>query len=362
MLEHLRALIEGYVPKPYSPDWVALKLLEGDQQVTEMLRHELRGERRIMDGEIDAIVGESRDVRQERQTTSSERWAEVDATLQHHEDALVAVATGRYRVDPGYDARGARAASGRAHHPYPPRGPLCYHPFWGLVILAAVMAAIFGLTYSVGTPLQRWMATYLVGGVAQGATWALASAPPWLVSLVVQGVIGGVGAMITFVPILLIFFTMMGLLEDIGYMARAAYVMDRFMHIMGLHGKSFMPLFLGFGCNVPAIMGTRIIDAWRARLLTSCSRRWCPVQVAWRCSAILVPAFFPQHTLLVSWGLTALPILVLAVTGAIVGRLFTRAESAAFIMEMPLYHVPNGRTIGILVWTRIIAFLKRRGP
>ncbi len=361
VLEHLRALIEGYVPKPYSPDWVALKLLEGDQQVTEMLRHELRGERRIMDGEIDSIVGESRDVRQERQTTSSERWAEVEATLQHHEDALVAVATGRYEwIRDMTRAALVRPRAGRITLTHRV-DRYATHPFWGLVILAAVMAAIFGLTYSVGTPLQRWMATYLVGGVAQGATWALADAPPWLVSLVVQGIIGGVGAMITFVPILLIFFTMMGLLEDIGYMARAAYVMDRFMHIMGLHGKSFMPLFLGFGCNVPAIMGTRIIDAWRARLLTIMLAPLVPCTGRLAVLAILVPAFFPRHTLLVSWGLTALPILVLAVTGAIVGRLFTRAESAAFIMEMPLYHVPNGRTIGLLVWTRIIAFLKKAG-
>jgi ferrous iron transport protein B len=354
VLEHLYNLIEGYVPEPYTPEWIALKLLEGDQQVTEMMRHSLHGERH-------SLHGERQSPPDEQQSLTDERWAEVEAILKRHEDALIAVASGRYE----WIRRMTRAALVR---PRAGRITLTHrldtyatHPFWGLVILAAVMAAIFFLTYGVGAPLQQLMSTHLIGGAAEGATRLLAGAPQWLVSLVVQGVIGGVGTMITFVPILLIFFIVMGLLEDIGYMARAAYVMDRFMHVMGLHGKSFIPLFLGFGCNVPAIMGARIIDATRARLLTIMLAPLVPCTGRLAVLAILVPVFFPQHTMLVSWGLTALPILVLALTGAIVGRLFTRSESAAFIMEMPLYHVPNWRTIGILVWTRISAFLVKAG-
>jgi ferrous iron transport protein B len=340
VLERLHTLIEGYVPEPYPARWAALKLLEGDQQVTGILRQTMSPE---------------------RQTMPAERWAEVEATLKRHEDAVIAVASGRYEwIRRMTHAALVRPRAGRITLTHR-LDAYATHPFWGLVILAAVMAAIFGLTYSVGTPLQQLMATYLVGGAAEGATRLLAGAPRWLASLVVQGVIGGVGTMVTFVPILLIFFTVMGLLEDIGYMARAAYMMDRFMHVMGLHGKSFIPLFLGFGCNVPAIMGARIIDATRARLLTIMLAPLIPCTGRLAVLAILAPALFPQHTMLVSWGLTALPILVLAVTGAIVGRLATRSESAAFIMEMPLYHVPNWKTIGILVWTRIIAFLYKAG-
>jgi len=340
VLARLRGLIDNYVPEPYPMEWAALKLLEGDQQVTDMLRQAMSGE------------GDS---------AASEHWIEVQNTLQKHEDALIAVATGRYE----WIGRMTRAALVR---PRAGRITLTHrldhyatHPFWGLMILAMVMVAVFGLTYSVGTPLQQLMGTYLVGGAADAATRMLLGAPPWLTSLVVQGVIGGVGTMVTFVPILLIFFTIMGLLEDIGYMARAAFVMDRFMHALGLHGKSFMPLFIGFGCNVPAIMGARIIDAPRARLLTIMLAPLIPCTGRLAVLSILVPALFPQHTMLVSWGLTALPIVILAITGAITGRLITRSENAAFIMEMPLYHVPHLRTIGILVWTRIIAFLHKAG-
>ena len=340
VLAQLRMLIESYVPQPYSPDWVALKLLEGDQQVTEMMRHLMS---------------------REESSDSKTPWTAVENTLQHHEDALIAVATGRYEwIRSMTQAALVRPRAGRISITHRLDG-YATHPFWGLVILAGVMATIFGLTYSLGTPLQRWMATYLVGGAAEGITRLLAGAPAWLVSLVVQGIIGGVGTMVTFVPILLIFFIVMGLLEDVGYMARAAYVMDRFMHVMGLHGKSFMPLFLGFGCNVPAIMGARIIDAWRARLVTIMLAPLVPCTGRLAVLAILVPALFPQNTLLVSWGLTALPIMVLALTGVIVGRLTRRSEGAVFIMEMPLYHVPNWKTIGILVWTRILAFLQKAG-
>lgn len=208
-------------------DWVGLKILEGDQQVTAMMK--------------DALP--------------PERWADVQAVMRQHEDAIIAVASGRYE----WIRRMTRAALKR---PRPGRITLTHrldsvatHPFWGLVVLAAVLAVVFGLTYSVGGPLQGFMADHVVGGLQKLVSRLLAHGPAWLSGLLVDGVIGGVGTVLTFLPILLMFFVTMGVLEDVGYMARAAYVMDRFMHAMGLHGKSFMPLFLGFGCNVPAIMG-----------------------------------------------------------------------------------------------------------
>jgi len=113
----------------------------------------------------------------------------------------------------------------------------------------------------VGAPLQEWLDTVVVGGAADLANVALSGAPDWLTSLVVDGIIGGVGTVLTFLPILIIFFASFSFVEDVGYMARAAYVVDRFMHLMGLHGKSFLPLFLGFGCNVPSVMGARIVES-----------------------------------------------------------------------------------------------------
>jgi ferrous iron transport protein B len=179
--------------------------------------------------------------------------------------------------------------------------------------------------------------------------------------LVVDGVIGGVGTVITFLPILFIFFAALGLLEDMGYMARAAYVMDRFMHLMGLHGKSFLPLFLGFGCNVPSIVGARVIESRRARLLTIMVAPLVPCTARMMVIAFLAPVFFGRAATLVSWGLIALNLVVLALSGMAINRIAFRGERAAFIMELPLYHIPNWRTIGLLVWQRSLSFLKKAG-
>jgi ferrous iron transport protein B len=179
--------------------------------------------------------------------------------------------------------------------------------------------------------------------------------------LVVDGAIGGAGTVLTFLPILVIFFAVLALLEDVGYMARAAYVMDRFMHLMGLHGKSFIPLFLGFGCNVPAVMGTRIIDSPRARLLTILLAPLVPCAARMAVIVFVAPVFFGAAATLVAWGLVAFSLAILALTGILLNKWVLRGERAAFIMELPLYHLPNARTISIQVWHNSREFLKRAG-
>jgi ferrous iron transport protein B len=179
--------------------------------------------------------------------------------------------------------------------------------------------------------------------------------------LIVDGIIGGVGSVLTFLPILLIFFAVMGILEDTGYMARAAYVMDNLMHLIGLHGKSFLPLFLGFGCSVPAVMGTRIIESRRSRLVTMLLAPLIPCTARLAVLAYLSPAFFGQYAFVATIGLIGLTLVVLALLAVIANRLVFRGQRAGFIMELPLYHLPNWRTIGLLVWQRILSFLKRAG-
>jgi ferrous iron transport protein B len=235
------------------------------------------------------------------------------------------------------------------------------HPFWGLVILAGILAAVFWLTFTVGSPLQTWLDEQVVARLAGQAGSALADAPFWLRGLIVDGVIGGVGAVITFLPIMAIFFAAFALLEDVGYMARAAFVMDNLMHTMGLHGKSFLPLFLGFGCNVPAILGTRVIDSWPARLLTILIAPLVPCTARMAVVAFLAPAFFGPRALLVSWSLVLLSLLALVASGSLLNLVIFKGQRSAFIMEMPLYHLPNARTIGLLVWQRSLSFLKKAG-
>ncbi|NLE45432.1 MAG: ferrous iron transport protein B [Chloroflexi bacterium] len=333
VLHEIGGLIAGAVPPPYPQDWVALKLLEGDQEITQMMQASL----------------------------PEATWQMIYDVLRAHDDALVAVAGGRYE----WIGRMVRAAVTR-----PRAGQIglterldrwATHPWWGLLILVVMLGMAFWLTYAVGAPLQEVLDVHLVGGLADLMSGWLSGSPWWVSGLIVDGIIGGVGAVLTFLPILVIFFAVMGVLEDVGYMARAAYVMDGFMHLMGLHGKSFLPLFLGFGCSVPAVLGSRVIDSRRARLLTIFLAPLIPCTARMGVIAFLVPAFFGSSATLVSWGLVLVALLVLAMTGVVVNKVFLKGERAAFIMELPLYHVPNWRTIGMSVWQRSLAFVQKAG-
>ncbi len=331
VLHKVETLIDGCVPDPYPQEWVALKLLEGDQEITQTMQDCLSGE----------------------------QWEAVHDVLRAHDDALVAVASGRYE----WIGRMIRAAVTR-----PRAGQIglterldrwTTHPFWGMLVLAGIMGLIFWLTYTVGSPLEDLLDTYVVGALAKLARTGLAGAPTWLADLVTDGIIGGAGAMLTFLPILVIFFAVMGMLEDIGYLARAAYVMDGFMHLMGLHGKSFLPLFLGFGCNVPAVLGARVIESKRARLLTILLAPLIPCTARMTVIAFLAPAFFGSAATLVSWGMILLALVVLAFSGVLINKTIFQGRRASFIMELPLYHLPNWRTIGMRVWQRSVSFVRK---
>ena len=333
ILQEIQAIIAEYVPAPYPAPWIALKLLEGDREIT-----------RMMEGQL-----------------SPERWQRVHGMLRTHEDAILDIAGARY----DWIGRIIRAAVIR-----PRAGQvtitgqldrIATHPVWGVGVLLAVLGVAFWLTYALGTPLQEWIDVYGIQALGTWLNTAMAGAPDWLRSLLVDGVLSGTGLMVTFVPILVIFFAVLGVLEDTGYLVRGAYVMDRFMHLMGLHGKSFMPLCLGFGCNVPAVMGSRILESRRARLLTILLAPLVPCAARMAVLATLVPIFFGPHAFLVTWGLVGLNLAVLAAGGALLSRTLLRGEKEAFIMELPLYHVPNARTIGISVWQNLVAFMKKAG-
>jgi len=332
VLEQLEARIDGHVPAEYPLTWVALKILEGDKQITEMILPQL----------------------------PQEGQREVIKVLRQHEDACVAVASGRYE----WIARMVRAAVVR-----PRAGRITLtdrldrwatHPLWGLVILSGILAVTFWLTYTVGSPLTEWLDSEVVSGLATWVRSALSFAPAWLVGLLADGIIGSVGAVLSFFPILIIFFAALAVLEDVGYMARAAYVMDRFMHLMGLHGRSFLPLFLGFGCNVPAVVGARVIESERARLLTILLAPLVPCSARMAVVAFLAPAFFRAPTV-VAWGLLTLNLAVLGLLGLFLHRVVLRSEPAPFIMELPLYHTPNWRSIALIVWQNLLSFGRKAG-
>ncbi len=332
VLAEVSRLIADAVPEPYPRDWVALKLLEGDSEITALMRSRL-----------------------------GERWEAVHQILRQHEDAVLAVAGGRYE----WIGRMVRAAVTR-----PRAGQvtltdrldrIATHPVWGLLVLGGVLGLTFWLTYAIGTPLQAWLDSWLVQAGAEQARSALRGAAPWVGSLVADGVIAGVGLVLTFLPILLVFFAVLAVLEEAGYIARAAYITDRFMHFMGLHGRSFLPLFLGFGCNVPAVMAARTIDSTRARLMTILLAPFVPCPARMSVVAILAPIFFGVYAPWVALGLILLTMAVLAVVGLLLHELFMGGEHLAFIMELPLYHRPEPRAILRSIRERLLDFLRVAG-
>lgn len=333
ILDRTVRLIEKHTPDVYPVQWVALKLLEGDKEITAKMHTLL----------------------------PPTEWIKVQSLLKDHDDAMLAIASGRYE----WIGRLTRAA---VTHPRVGQVSLtdrldrwAAHPVFGLVMLAVILGVVFWLTFSLGSPVQEWLDTTLITPFGSLVSGWLVNAPTWLRSLAVDAIIGGVGSVLTFLPILVIFFAAFGFLEDVGYMARAAYVMDNFMHWMGLHGKSFLPLFLGFGCNVPAVIGTRVIDSWKSRLLTILLAPFVPCTARMAVVAFLAPAFFGRQAIWVIWGLVFFSVAMLVLLGVILNRVLFKGERSAFIMEMPLYHVPNARTIGLLVWQRSLSFLKKAG-
>ncbi|MBN1428343.1 MAG: ferrous iron transport protein B [Anaerolineae bacterium] len=333
ILEEIRSHLDGYLPSHYPDDWAALKLLEGDTEVTARVREAL----------------------------PEDEWTSTHDLLKQHEDAYLDIAGTRYE----WIGRMVRAAVVR-----PKLGAVTLteridrvatHPVWGLALLLCIFAFVFWVTYTVATPIVEWLDVAVMQVVAEQVRLLLASAPVWLSGLVVDGLFAGAGTVLTFLPILVIFFAMLGMLEDVGYFARAAYVMDRFMHWMGLHGKSFMPLFLGFGCNVPAVMGARIMEDRRSQLSTILLTPLVPCTARMAVIIFLAPAFFGQAATFVSWGLIAFNLILLAILGILINRLVFRGEHTAFIMEIPLYHLPNARTIGLFVWQNTWAFIKKAG-
>ena len=333
VVAELRALLENHVPAPYDAHWLAIKLLEGDAEISEKVQSWL----------------------------SKAAQDAVEALIKAHEDAVLDIASGRYE----WIGRMIRAAVIR-----PRLGQLSLtdrldkvvvHPVWGLLLLFAAFGLLFWITFTIARPVQRWLEVAIVANLQESIAAALTGAPARLVDLITHGVLGGAGVVLTFLPVLAVFFSVLAVFEETGYLARAAYVMDRFMHLLGLHGKSFLPLFLGFGCNVPALTGVRVIESKSGRLLTLLLTPFVPCSARLVVLAFLTPVFFGGLALPVSLGLVSINILVIAVVGALLSRTLFRGQHTAFIMELPLYHVPNPRTIGLFVWNNIWAFLQKAG-
>jgi ferrous iron transport protein B len=222
---------------------------------------------------------------------------------------------------------------------------------------------IFKLTFDVSNPYADWMNGLVTGPLKHwaAALLALVAAPDWVVSLATDGVLAGVGFVIVFIPVIFAMMFFITFLEGSGYMARAAFVMDRAMHAMGLHGKSFIPMLLGFGCNVPAVYATRTLENPRDKVLTalliplmSCGAR-LPVYV------LFAGAFFPGRAGTAIWSLYVMGIALAVLMGIIFKKTLFKGENPLFIMELPPYRLPTLKSLMIHTWEKGKHFLLKAG-
>lgn len=230
--------------------------------------------------------------------------------------------------------------------------------FWGFPIFFIFLYIMFEGTFVLGEYPQQAI-EWLVGLIAQGTETFLSPGP--LKDLIIDGIIGGVGGVIVFLANILLLYFFISFMEDSGYMARAAFIMDKIMHKMGLHGKSFIPLIMGFGCNVPAIMSSRIIESRKARLVTmlvnplmSCSAR-LPIYL------VMIGAFFPGKASLILLSIYAIGILLAVLMARIFTKFLVKGDDSPFVMELPPYRMPTAKVVLRHTWEKGKQYLKKMG-
>lgn len=237
------------------------------------------------------------------------------------------------------------------------------HKWWGLPILAGIMLLVFQLTFKVGGDLLGGFIAGFLDTLGQKVEILLvkADSPAWLISFVTEGIFGGVGAVVEFIPLIVVLYLLMGLLEDSGYMARVAYLMDNIMRAIGLQGKTFISMFVGFGCNVPGIMAARTLDQEKERMIATLINPFMSCGARLPIYLLFIAAFFPKHGGLVLFSLYALGVLVALLMAKVFSKTLFPVETAQFIIELPPYRWPTLRNVMRNMWDNVSGFLQRAG-
>jgi len=339
-VKKLQEILSGdeNLSRKYPSRWLAVKLLENDTEILKKI------ERSSLSGELLEAVERS--------------VAHLKGIFDDVPEAIIA--DRRY----GFISGACSEATSRTYEVRHSRSDridkVLLNRFISLPIFLGLMWLMFNFTFRLSEPLmgwveglQGWLGNLAGGLLPQGSA---------VQSLVVDGLIGGIGSVLVFVPIIFLLFLAIALLEDTGYMARAAFIMDRFMHKIGLHGRSFIPMLLGFGCNLPAIMAARTIEDRNDRLVTilvnpfiSCGAR-LPVY------ALFIGAFFPERIAgNVLFSIYILGIAVAIATAKIFRKYLLKGPAAPFVMELPPYRMPTLKGLLIHMWERGVVYLKKAG-
>jgi ferrous iron transport protein B len=339
-ITNVRNLLKGneYISRGVSRRFLAIKLLEGDKEVEDFIRSLPREN-------ADRILAER-----------DKNAAQIKSILS--EDSETSFTNARYGFIAGALQETFEPNKLQGASPTQFIDLLVTHKVWGFPIFIAFMWVMFEATFRLGDYPMGW----IEDGVAFLGDWVSAhlSEGPFK-DLLVDGIIAGVGGVIVFLPNILILYLFISFMEDSGYMARAAFIMDKTMHKMGLHGKSFIPLVMGFGCTVPAIMATRTIESRSSRMITmlinplmSCSAR-LPVYV------LLIGAFFPENASLMMLIIYSTGILLAVIMARIFKRYLFSDEDVPFVMELPPYRMPTMKSIVIHMWEKARQYLRKIG-
>lgn len=278
------------------------------------------------------------------------------------EDAAQTIASSRYhKIDDLCHAAIHHGETGTSFSQQLDR--LVMNRWLGLPIFFLVMYMMFFLAINLGGALQPLFDLGSAALFIQGTQWLGITLhfPTWLTLFLAQGIGGGINTVLPLVPQIGMMFLFLSLLEDSGYMARAAFVMDRLMQALGLPGKSFVPLIVGFGCNVPSVMGARTLDAPRERLMTVLMAPFISCGARLAIFAVFAAAFFGQHGALVVFSLYVLGIVVAILTGLVLKHTLMRGAASPFVMELPVWHVPHLKSLLLQSWQRLRGFVLRAG-
>ncbi len=324
------------VAHQFSPRFLAIKFLEKDPEIEDILKHNPNYEiwKQIRDDENERIHKEL------------------------HEDVSSAIAAEKYGFIQGALKENMEGSVAKEEKSTKIIDAFVTNKLFGFPLFLIVMWLMFWATFQIGSYPMEWIER-LVAWISGLVSKTMADGP--FKDLLLDGIIGGVGGVIVFLPNILILYAFISFMEDSGYMARVAFIMDKLMHRMGLHGKSFIPLVMGFGCNVPAIMSTRIIESKSSRLITilinpfiSCSAR-IPIYV------LLVGAFFPDYGAWVFVSLYTLGIAIAVLTAKLMRKFWFKADETPFVMELPPYRMPTMKATIRNMWSKAEQYLRKMG-
>ena len=235
------------------------------------------------------------------------------------------------------------------------------HKYFGIPIFFAIMFFIFWMTFNVlGAPLQGFLEELIASFTDFTSNSLIAlDVSDWVYSLVIDGIYAGVGSVLSFVPLIIILFFFLSFLEDTGYMARVAFLMDKLLRKIGLSGRSFVPMLIGFGCSVPAIMATRTLASERDRKMTIVLTPFMSCSAKLPIYGMITVAFFPERAALVMIGLYAMGIIVAVLSGLLLKNTIFKGEPVPFVMELPAYRLPTGRSVLLNMWDKGKDFIQR---